>query len=301
MDVGFIGLGNIGGPCARHLVEAGHNVAVFDIDENASGRLAEAGARSAPSAAEVAAVSDAVLLSLPTPEASEAVVAGEEGVVAGGRPGLVVVDLSTNSVGTARRLFEECRQAGVDYIDCPVSGGAWAAERGDLALMPSGDESAFERVRDALVCFGKDDTKWLGPSGTGTLMKLINNQVFLVATQVFGEGYLLAAKAGLDIGAFLATLRASSAGMYMPLADMIVKRQWESSNYDLALAEKDLRLALESAQQIGSPLPLTGAAHGVLVRALESGLGAKFFLGAMEALEAEAGFTAPVPPGMDGS
>ena len=197
MDVGFIGLGNIGGPCARHLLDAGHSVTVFDIDEGASGRLVGAGARAAPSAAGVATASDAVLLSLPTPDASHAAVGGDGGVLSAARSGLVVVDLSTNSVGTARTLFEQCRQAGVDYLDCPVSGGAWAAERGDLALMPSGDEVAFDRVRDALVCFGKEDTKWLGPSGTGTLMKLINNQVFLVATQVFGEGYLLAAKAGL--------------------------------------------------------------------------------------------------------
>ncbi len=299
MDVGFIGLGNIGGPCARHLVEAGHRVTVFDIDEAAVDRITAAGARSAPSAAGVASASEAVLLSLPTPEASEAVVAGEAGVLAAGRSGLVVVDLSTNSVGMVRRLFELCRQEGVAFLDCPVSGGAWAAERGDLALMPSGDEPAFERVRDALVCFGKDDTKWLGPSATGTLMKLINNQVFLVATQVFAEGYLLAAKAGLDIPRFLEVLRGGSAGMYMPLADMIVKRQWESSNYDVSLAEKDLRLALESAREIGTPLPLTEAAHGVLDRAVQSGLGAKFFIGALEALEAEAGFTAPIPPGVD--
>ena len=296
MDLGFVGLGNIGGPCVGHLVASGHRVTAFDIDQGALSRAVEGGARGAESATEVAAASEAVLLSLPTPEASEAVVTGQGGVLAAERSGLVVVDLSTNSVGTARRLFENCRQAGVHYIDCPVSGGAWAATRGDLALMPSGDEAAFEQVRDALVCFGKDDTRWLGPSGTGTLMKLVNNQVFLVATQVFGEGYLLAAKAGLDIGSFLATLRASSAGMYMPLADMIVKRQWESSNYDLSLAEKDLRLALESAEQIGTPLPLTEAAHGVLVRSVQSGLGAKFFIGAMETLEAEAGFTVPVPP-----
>lgn len=299
MDVGFIGLGNIGGPCAGHLVEAGHRVTVFDVEVAAMDRLTAAGAQSARSAAEVASASEAVLLSLPSPEASEAVVAGEAGVLAADRSGLVVVDLSTNSVGMVRRLFDLCRREGVDYLDCPVSGGAWAAERGDLALMPSGDEPAFERVRDALVCFGKDDTTWLGPSATGTLMKLINNQVFLVATQVFAEGYLLASKAGLDIGRFLEVLRGSSAGMYMPLADMIVKRQWESSNYDVSLAEKDLRLALESADEIGTPLPLTQAAHGVLDRSVQAGLGTKFFIGALEALEAEAGFTAPVPPGMN--
>ena len=301
MDVGFIGLGNIGGPCAKHLLDAGHRVTVFDIDEAAAGRLASVGARRAESAAEVSASSEVVMLSLPTPEASEAVVVGEGGVLAEGRPGLVVVDLSTNSVGTARSLSEQCRKLGVDYIDCPVSGGAWAAERGDLALMPSGDEIAFDRVREVLGCFGKDDTEWLGPSGTGTLIKLINNQVFLVATQVFGEGYLLAAKAGLDTGRFLDVLKASSAGMYMPLADMIVKRQWESSSYDLSLAEKDLRLALESAAEIGTPLPLTRAAHDVLARSVEAGLGAKFFLGAMETLEAEAGFTVPAPPPVEAS
>lgn len=299
MDVGFVGLGNIGGPCANHLIEAGHRVTVFDIDESAAGRVVEAGAQGAQSAAAVAAASESVLLSLPTPEASHAAVGGDGGVLAAARSGLVVVDLSTNSVGTARSLYERCRRVGVDYLDCPVSGGAWAAERGDLALMPSGEEAAFERVRDVLACFGKDDTAWLGPSGTGTLVKLINNQVFLVATQVFGEGYLMAAKAGLDIPRFLRVLRASSAGMYMPLADMIVKRQWEASSYDLSLAEKDLRLALESAAEIGTPLPLTEAAHDVLARSVASGLGAKFFLGAMETLEAEAGFAAPIPPGME--
>ena len=299
MEVGFIGLGNIGGPCAKHLLDAGHRVTVFDVDEDAVERIAQLGARTARSPAGVAAETGGVFLSLPTPVAAHEVVAGEGGLLDSARPGLVVVDLSTNSVGTARTLFEQCRQAGVDYLDCPVSGGAWAAERGDLALMPSGDESAFLRVRDALVCFGKDDTQWLGPSGTGTLVKLINNQVFLVATQVFGEGYLLAAKAGLDLPRFLEVLRASSAGMYMPLADMIVKRQWESSSYDLSLAEKDLRLALESAAEIGTPLPLTEAAHGVLARSVEGGLGGKFFIGTMETLEAEAGFTAPVPPAME--
>ena len=299
MNTGFIGLGNIGAPCAMHLIAAGHRVTVADLDERARGRLTAAGAQAAQTAAEVATACDCVFLSLPTPEAVRTVVTGSQGVMGSAHEGLVIVDLSTNSVVTARGLYEQCRKAGVSYIDCPVSGGVWAADSAELSLMPSGDESAFERVRDALLCFGKGDTKWLGPSGTGTLMKLINNQVFLVATQVFQEGYLLAAKAGLDIPLFLEVLRASSAGMYMPLADMIIKRQWESSNYDLSLAEKDLRLALETAEEIGTPLPLTKAAQMVLARSVEAGLGDKFFIGAMEILEADAGFTAPIPPAKD--
>ena len=295
MKMGFVGLGNIGGRCARHILEAGYELAVADLDAGARGRLVEAGAIEAADPAGVAEASEAVLLSLPSPEASRAVVTGDGGILSAPSPASIVVDLSTNSAGVTKELFEACAAAGVDFLDCPVSGGSMGAEAGNLTLMPSGDEAAFNRVRDVLLCFGKDETEWLGPSGTGTLIKLINNQIFLVGTQVFGEGYLMAAKAGLDLPKFLEVLRASSAGFYMPLSGLIVNRQWDDSTYDLALAEKDIRLALESAEQIGTPLPLTSAAHAVLARSVEMGLGEKFFIGALETLEEEAGFSVPAP------
>ncbi|MCY3635587.1 MAG: NAD(P)-dependent oxidoreductase [bacterium] len=296
MKVGFVGLGNIGSHCARHILAAGHKLTVTDLDKDARARLVEAGANEAANAAGVSASSEAVLLSLPSPEASRAVVAAKDGILLADSPASVVVDLSTNSSGVTEELFEACAAAGVDFIDCPVSGGSVGAEAGALTLMPSGSEAAFNRVRDVLLCFGKEETQWLGPSGTGTLIKLINNQVFLVGTQVFGEGYLMAAKAGLDMPRFLEVLRSSSAGFYMLLSEMIVNRQWDDSTYDLALAEKDLRLALESSEQIDTPLPLTRAAHEVLAQAVQLGLGDKFFIGALEALEHEAGFTVPIPP-----
>ena len=295
MRIGFVGLGNIGEHCARHILAAGHELTVTDLDNDARRRLVEAGAKGAADGAEVSASSEAVLLSLPSPEASRAVVTGMGGILSADSPASVVVDLSTNSSGVTEELFEACAAAGVDFIDCPVSGGSMGAEAGTLTLMPSGNEAAFDRVKDVLMCFGNEETQWLGPSGTGTLIKLINNQVFLVGTQVFGEGYLMAAKAGLDMPRFLEVLRSSSAGFYMLLSEMIVNRQWDDSTYDLALAEKDLRLALESSEQIDTPLPLTSAAHGVLAQAVQLGLGDKFFIGALEALEHEAGFTIPVP------
>ena len=138
--------------------------------------------------------------------------------------------------------------------------------------MPSGNEAAFDRVEEVLLCFGKEETRWLGPSDTSTLIKLINNQVFLVGAQVFEEGYLMAANASLHMTRFLEVLRASSAGFYMPLSDRIVNRPWNDSTYDLALAEKDLRLALDSSEQVYTPMPLTGAAHGVLAQSVEFGL-----------------------------
>ncbi|MEM7142002.1 MAG: NAD(P)-dependent oxidoreductase [Actinomycetota bacterium] len=291
MDIGFVGLGNIGGPCARHLVEAGHTVTVADLDGGARAALVAAGATEAD-ASELGASCEVVFLSLPSPEASAAVV---DQLLANARAGLVIVDLSTNSSGATAALDERCRAAGAHYLDCPVSGGNQGAEAGDLVLMPSGDEAAFDRALPAMLAFGKDDMAYLGPSGTGTMVKLINNLVFLVGTQVFEEAYLLAAKAGLDLPRFLEVLKGSSAGLYMALAPLIANRQWEESSYDLALAEKDLRLALESGREIESPLPLTDAAHGVLAKAVGLGLGEKFFIGAFEALEHEAGFTAPRP------
>ena len=295
MRIGFIGLGNIGGPCARHILAGGHELIVADLDRATCQRLVDAGASEASDPASVAEACEAVLLSLPTPEASRAVVMGPNGILSTGSAGLVVVDLSTNSVGVTKELFDACAAVGVDFLDCPVSGGSMGAEAGSLTLMPSGNEAAFDRVKEVLVCFGKDETEWLGPSGTGTLVKLINNQIFLVGAQVFGEGYLMAAKAGLDLPKFLEVLRASSAGFYMALSELVVNRQWDDSTYDLALAEKDLRLAIESALEIDTPLPLTTAAHEVLARSVEMGLGNKFFIGALEALEHEAGFTAPLP------
>ncbi|MXZ77639.1 MAG: NAD(P)-dependent oxidoreductase [Acidimicrobiia bacterium] len=296
MRIGFIGLGNIGGPCARHILAGGHELIVADLDRAACQQLVGAGAIEASDPAGVADGREAVLLSLPTPEASRAVVTGPNGILSGASTGLVVVDLSTNSAGVTKELFDACAAVGVDFLDCPVSGGSMGAEAGSLTLMPSGNEAAFDQVKEVLVCFGKDETEWLGPSGTGTLVKLINNQIFLVGAQVFGEGYLLAAKAGLDLPKLLEVLRASSAGFYMALSELVVNRQWDDSTYDLALAEKDLRLAIESASEIDTPLPLTTAAHEVLVRSVNLGLGDKFFIGALEALEDEAGFTAPQPP-----
>lgn len=295
MRIGFIGLGNIGGPCARHLVDAGHDVTVGDLADDARARLVAHGASEGATPGQVADGAEAVILSLPSPAASEAVVAGDGGVLETAAAGTVVVDLSTSSVATTRRLHDRCRASDVHFVDCPVSGGNVGAEAGELSLMPSGDRDAFDRVRDALVCFGRDDTTWLGPSGTGTLVKLINNQLFLVGNQVFQEGYLLAAKAGLDVHTLMAAVRASSGGMFAPLADLVINRRWEESSYDLALADKDLRLVLETADEIGTPMPLTAAASAVLSRSVDAGLGAKFFLASSETLEADAGFTAPIP------
>jgi len=293
MRVGFVGLGNIGAACARHFPGSDHDFGVHDIDRAAARSFIDGGARGFDSPAELAAWAELVILSLPGPPEVEAVVGGEQGILEARNEGLIVVDLSTNSLQLAREMYARCAEAGVHYVDSPVSGGIWAAEAAELTLMPSGDRAAVESALPVLKVFAREQTDYLGESGTGTLIKLINNQIFLAGGQIFQEGYLMAAKAGLDIRKFVGVLKESSAAFYIPLASMVTKRQWEDSTYDLALAEKDVRLAVESADALGTPVPIARAAHETLLKAMEMGLGRKFFLATMEALESQAQFTAP--------
>lgn len=294
MKVGLIGLGNIGGGCAANLAASALDFYVYDLNRAAAERVLAQGATWSDSCADIAAICDVLFLSLPGPEQIEVVMRGKNGVLAGPADQLVVVDLSTSSLMVARAMYEAAAEKGVSYIDCPVSGGIWGAQSGDLVLMPSGDQSAFDKALPAMQVIGKEDTAYLGESGTGTLVKLINNQIFMAGAQVFQEGYVLATKAGMDIKQLVQMLRGSSAGLYIPLASMVTKRQWEDSTYDLTLAEKDVRLALDTASDLGVDMPMTLANHETLKRAIELGQGDKFFLATLVALEEAAGVTAPV-------
>ncbi len=289
MNVGFIGLGNIGNPCARVLLENNFSVSLWDLNKQQAESLLEKGGQWVGSAGELAQVCDVILLSLPGPAEVETVV---QQLLPGACEGLVIVDLSTNALSTVQRLFKSCAEKNVDFMDCPVSGGSWLADSGELTLMPSGREAAFDKAQPVLDAIGKD-VKFLGDNGTGTLVKLINNQVFICSGLIFQEGLLMAAKAGLDLKTFYKILKNSSGGFYMPLTDIVIQRLWEKENssYDLRLAEKDVGLALESARDLKIPAPVTAAAHQTLVSAVANDLGEKFFLATMEAMEKQANFS----------
>ena len=289
MNVGFVGLGNIGNPCARVLCEKSFAVTVFDLNKNQAQNLLEKGARWANSLADLAKQENIILMSLPGPAEVETVV---RELLSHCKPGTVLIDLSTNSISTVQRLYKACASQQVSFIDSPVSGGAWAATSGELTLMPSGDQNAYDKVKPVLDAIGKH-VEFLGKSGTGTLIKLINNQVFICSGLIFQEGLLMAAKAGLDLPTFYKILKRSSGGFYMPLTDITVQRMWEKeqSSYALALAEKDVGLALESARDLKVPAAVTAAAHQVLVSAVAHGLGEKFYFASMEAMEQNANVT----------
>jgi 3-hydroxyisobutyrate dehydrogenase-like beta-hydroxyacid dehydrogenase len=293
--VGFIGTGTIGNPMAKRLQGAGHALVVFDVRAEATRELEQAGATRAASPHEVARACRLVFTSLPGPREIDAVVRGTDGLLAGARAGDVHVDLSTSSWEAVRRLRDAEAAAGVALVDAPVSGGAAGAAQGTLTVMASGDRAAFERADPYLRAFARH-VFHLGESGAGTLVKLINNAVFLCAGMLVQEGFVLGAKAGLDPARLLEVLKLSSGGMYAGLADLVFARGFDNAFFQLALAEKDVALALESGRALGAPMPVTAAAHGVYAESVARGLGPKVFFATLKTLEAAAGVEVPKLP-----
>ncbi|GGN33892.1 NAD(P)-dependent oxidoreductase [Streptomyces fuscichromogenes] len=204
--VGFVGLGNMGGRMARRLVDAGHEVLGHDTrPENVTG----CGATPAASVADLTRRCDVVLLSLPESKVVEAVVLGEEGVLAGTRQGQVVVDLSTSAPASTARLHDELAQRGATLLDAGISGGAAAAEKGTLTLMVGGDTATLDRVRPLLDAFSVN-VFHCGAVGAGHTAKLLNNFLNAIALSATAEVMVAGRKAGLDLQVLLDVLNTSS-------------------------------------------------------------------------------------------
>lgn len=283
--IGFIGLGAMGAPIARRLIEAGHALVVSDISRAHADEWTAAGAGFVNTPAEVAAACRTVFMSLPGPREVEAVA---DGLMTGARSGDVVVDLSTNAYATVVALARRLADAGVTFIDAPVSGGVAGAVRGKLAVMAGGDGAAIAALAPVFEAFAAR-VFHVGDSGKGTIAKLVNNQIFLSTAVAVQEGFVLAAKAGLDSDTLLEIVKASSAGSYMGMASLFFGRDFDNAMFRLSLAAKDLGVALESASDLGVPMPTTAAAHGVYKDAIDQGLGDKVFYATLRALETDAG------------
>lgn len=289
--IGFIGTGTIGGPMAKRLLDAGHALVVCDRVEGATAALVAAGAARAGSAREVAERCRVVFTSLPGPKEVDEVAAG---ILAGARPGDVHVDLSTSALDSVRALAVREAAAGVALLDAPVSGGAIGASQGTLTVMASGERAAFERVEPLFGAFAKN-VFYLGATGNGTLTKLVNNAIFLCGGLLVQETFVMAAKAGLEPERLLEVVQKSSGGAYAGLAKLLLGPGFDNAFFQLALAEKDVGLALASARSLGVPMPVIEAAHGHYARALALGLGPKLFAATLRAVEDGAGAALPPP------
>jgi 3-hydroxyisobutyrate dehydrogenase-like beta-hydroxyacid dehydrogenase len=253
MDIGFIGLGNMGAHMARRLVEAGHRVVVYDTRQEAIGNLAALGAVAARSPAEVADAAETVMASLPTPDVVLTVATGPSGVIEGNRVRRFV-DLSTTGAATAQRIFDLLAARDIVQIDSPVSGGVRGAENGTLAVMVSGPRAEIAAIEPALAAIGKVFVLGERP-GLGQTMKLVNNVLSATAVAATSEAMVMGVKAGLDPRLMLDVINAGT-GRNTATEDKFAKAILPGT-FDLgfaaALMLKDVKLFLAERQALGVP------------------------------------------------
>ncbi len=249
--VGFVGLGNMGGRISRRLVAAGHPVLGHDIDPAAADKC---GATPAASVAEVVQGSDVVLLSLPDSRVVEPVVRGPGGVLAAGRAGQVVIDLSTAAPESTAALAAELGARGVELVDAGISGGAAAAEKGTLTLMVGGDQATVDRIAWVLEPFAAKLVA-MGKVGAGHSTKLLNNFLNAIALSATAEVMVAAKKAGLDLAAVLEVLNSSS-GVNFATANRfpsIIRGDYLEGGLTCDLMTKDVVLYVDHVRALGVP------------------------------------------------
>ena len=188
--IGFIGVGNMGGPMARNLVQAGHELAAFDLDEEKLNLVVQAGARRAASVADAVAGAEMLVTMLPAGEHVRAVYTGEDGVIAASAAGTLLIDSSTIDVDSARAAHAAAAAAGFEMIDAPVSGGVGGAEAGTLTFMCGGTAAAFARAKPILDVMG-GNIFHAGDAGAGQVAKICNNMILGAAMIVTGEAFTL--------------------------------------------------------------------------------------------------------------
>jgi len=249
--VGFAGLGNMGGRMTRRLVDAGHPVLGFDP---VPGRAAAAGATAARSLTEVIEGSDCLLLSLPDSPVIETVVRGPGGVLAAGRAGQVVVDLSTAAPSSSIALHAELAERGIEFLDAGISGGAAAAERGTLTIMVGGSAAALESIAWILAPIAAKVVH-MGAPGAGHTTKVLNNFLNAVSLAATAEVMLAARRAGLDLAQVLDVVNASSGVNFATLNRFphIIHGDYLEGGLTSALMSKDIDLYVACLAELGVP------------------------------------------------
>jgi len=280
MRIGFIGLGNMGGPMAQNLMKAGHALVVHDTRSEMVKPHLERGAKGAESPRGAAQGAELILTSLPGPPEVEAVALGERGIIHGAAQGAIYADLSTGSPRVMRKIHAAFKAKGAHVLDAPVSGGVWGAQRGTLQIMVGGDEALFDRVKPVLEAMG-DKVGYMGEIGCGTIAKLVHNMIGICTRQVVAEAFTLGVKAGVRPEALLAAVKGGAFGqgllLTQVLPEIVFKGDFDTVRFALRLARKDLGLATELAREYNVPMEMAALAEQTLIEALARGWGDKDF------------------------
>jgi len=274
MKIGFIGVGNMGGPMCRNIIKkTNHTVTVFDLNPDSVKTCTDLGATAGKSVAEVAAGSEVIMTSLPMPKDVEAVALGAGGILENAKPGTVYFDLSTNALTNVRAIAAKLKEKGITMLDAPVSGGTIGAEAGTIAIMVGGDKAVFDAHLPMLQSFGAN-VLHMGELGTGTIAKLVNNMMAFCNMAAAAEGMMLGAAAGIDPEKLRQVISNSSgnSSAYRLFSDRVLKGNFKAS-FALDLAYKDTHLALELSDQLGVPTPMGATTHNLMRLARGMGLG----------------------------
>lgn len=268
--VGFVGLGNMGGPMCGHLVRAGLEVTAYDVSAAALERLRSVGARAADSAADCAREVEALITMLPAPPQVEQVLLGDGGVIAALAPGTVAIEMSTSSRAVGERVAAAAATRGIDVLDAPVAGQSIGAKAGTLAIYVGGEERVFARVRPLLEVMGDPQRIFhLGPSGAGYTVKLLLNLLWFIQSVATGEVLSVGVSAGVSLEKLYGALVGSPANSNFLARD--VRMVLDDGDYDEAfpmrLVTKDLGLVVELARDVGIPVELTALVEQIHHRA----------------------------------
>ncbi len=257
LQIGFIGLGIMGKPMAQNLIKAGYDLIVYDVVPEKLAAVVGAGAQAGASSRDVAARSEMVITMLPnSPEVKEAVL-GTGGVLEGAKRGTILIDMSSIAPLASREIAAKAKEKGVVMLDAPVSGGEPKAIEGTLAIMVGGPQETFEKVKDVLGVMGSSVT-YVGGIGSGNITKLANQIIVALNIAAMSEAMVLATKAGVDPEKVFEAIKGGLAGSAVLNAKMpLVLKGNFKPGFRILLHIKDLANALDTAHELGVPVPLS--------------------------------------------
>ena len=273
MKVGFIGVGFMGKHMARHIIEGGHELTIYDISETAAKDLVDLGAKWANSPSIVATNSEVIFTSLPTPQDVEQVVIGEGGLLDGAIEGTTFFDLSTTDPETITRISESTSQKGVTLLDAPVSGGTTGAEEGTLCVMVGGDKSKYDKYKSVLDLIGTQ-VVYCGNLGAGAVCKIVNNLIGMTLGVVLSEAFSLGVKAGVDpMPLYNAVSMSSGETRQMHTFPTGLFEGNFEPGFKLDLGSKDVGLATNLGRRLRVPMEVSNLVHQKYVEAQNKGWG----------------------------
>ncbi|TCS84443.1 NAD(P)-dependent oxidoreductase [Tepidibacillus fermentans] len=288
MKVGFVGLGTMGFPMTKNLIKVGFEVFVFSRSRGPIEKAIELGATEAKTAKELAEQVDYVLTALPMPDDIKKVYFGEEGILAGAKPGTILIDHSTVSPHLNLQIYKNAKEQGVHFLDAPISGGPMGAEAGTLTIMVGGDQEIFEKARPVFEAMGKT-ILYMGKTGNGSTAKLINNMLVGIHTAALSEAFVLGAKAGIGIDALYDVLKTSTGRSYMiDRCYPLIKERDFQQRFMIDLLYKDMGLVTDLADRILVPVQLAKLAQEMIGEAKESGYGHEDVAATIKPLEKKA-------------